>query len=68
VREVLLFFKDNKASSSDFLEDTKWLLKLAYLADIYQHVNTLNTSMQGPKENLLTSTYKLLAFNNKPKV
>jgi hypothetical protein len=49
--ELLLFFKDNNlASFSDFLEDTKLLLKLAYLADVYRHLNTLNTSMQGPKE------------------
>jgi hypothetical protein len=34
--ELHLFFKDgNKDSFSNFLEDTKWLLKLAYLADIY---------------------------------
>jgi hypothetical protein len=68
--ELLLFFKDNnKASSfSDFLEDTKWLLKLAYLADVYQHVNNLNASMQSPKENILTSTDKLLAFKNKHQV
>jgi hypothetical protein len=33
--ELLLFFKDNNmASFSDFLEDTKWLLKLAYIADV----------------------------------
>jgi hypothetical protein len=48
-----------------FFEDTKWLLKLAYLADVYQHLNTWNTSMQGPKENILTSTDKLLASKNK---
>jgi hypothetical protein len=67
--ELLLFFKDNnKASFSDFLEDTKWLLKLAYLADVYQHFNTLNTSMQGPNENILTSAYKFLAFKNKLQV
>ena len=40
-------------------------MKLAYLADIYQHLNNLNTSMQGAKENILTSTDKLLAFKNK---
>ncbi len=40
-------------------------MKLAYLADIYQHLNNLNTSMQGTKENILTSTDKLLAFKNK---
>jgi hypothetical protein len=66
--ELLLFFKDNnKASFSDFLKNTKWLLKLAYLADVYQYLNTLNTSMQGPKENILTSTDKHLAFKNKPR-
>jgi hypothetical protein len=67
--ELLLFFKDNnKASFSDFLQDTKWLLKLAYLTDVYQHLNTLNTSMQGPKENILTTTDELLAFKNKLQV
>jgi hypothetical protein len=47
--ELQLFFKyNNKESFSNFLQDTKWLLELAYLADIYQHLNTSNTSMQGP--------------------
>jgi predicted ATP-binding protein involved in virulence len=47
--ELQLFFKHkNKGSFSNFLEDTKWLLKLAYSADIYQHLNMLNTSMQDP--------------------
>jgi hypothetical protein len=63
--ELQLFFKDsNKDSFSNLLGDTKWLQKLAYLADIYQHLNTLNTSMQGAKENILTSTDKFLAFKN----
>jgi hypothetical protein len=51
-----------------FLEDTKWLLKLAYLADIYQHLNTLNTSTKDPKENISTSTDKFLALKNKIQV
>ncbi len=42
-----------------------WEMKLAYLADIHQHLNNLNTSMKGTKENILTSTDKLLAFKNK---
>ncbi len=40
-------------------------MKLAYLANIYQHLNNLSTSVQGTKENILTSTDKLLAFKNK---
>jgi hypothetical protein len=65
---AFLEIDNNKASFSDFLEDTKWLLKLAYLADVYHYLNTLNTSMQGPKENILTSTDKRLAFTNKLQV
>jgi hypothetical protein len=33
---------------SDSLEDKEWLLKLAYLADMHLHLNTLNISVQGP--------------------
>jgi hypothetical protein len=44
--ELQLFFKGNKKQNfSNFFEETRWLLKLYYLADIYQHLNTLNTSM-----------------------
>jgi hypothetical protein len=57
---MTLFKNNNKKSISNFFEGTKWLLKLAYLADIYQHLNTLNTSIQGPKEDILTTTDKLL--------
>ncbi len=65
-QELLLFFKENNnASFCECLKSTNWQMKLAYLADIYQHLNNLNTSMQGMKENILTSTDKLLAFKNK---
>ncbi len=40
-------------------------MKLAYLEDIYQHLNNLNTSMPGTEGNILTSTDKHLAFKNK---
>jgi hypothetical protein len=60
-KKLQLFFKDNsKESFSSILEDTKWLLKLAYVADIYQHLNTLNTSIQDPKENILISIANFL--------
>ncbi len=65
-QELLLFLKENdKASFCECLESINWKMKLAYIADIYQHLNNLNTSMQGVKENILTSTDKLLAFKNK---
>jgi hypothetical protein len=43
-------------------------LKLAHLADIYQPLNTLNTSTQSPEENTLTRIDKLLAFKDKIQV
>jgi hypothetical protein len=47
--EVLLFLKDNnEASFSEFPEDTKWLLKVAYLADVYQHLKHLEHQHTGP--------------------
>ncbi len=65
-QELLLFFKENnRASFCECLESTNWQMKLAYLADIYQHLHNLNTSMQGMNENILTSTDKLLTFKNK---
>jgi hypothetical protein len=45
---------------SKSLKETKWLLKVA---DMYQPLNTINISMQGPKEGILTSTDKLLALS-----
>ncbi len=65
-QELLLFFRENnKASFCECLESTNWQMKLAYLADIYQHLNKLNTSLKGTKENILSSTDNHLAFKNK---
>lgn len=38
---------------------------LAYLANIFNCINRVNTKMQGREENILTSTDKLLAFQKK---
>ncbi len=65
-QELLLFSKENnKASFCECLEYTKWQMKVADLAYIYQHLNNLNTNMQGTKGNILTPTNKRLAFENK---
>ena len=36
-----------------------------YLAEIFAHLNSLNTSMQGREENILTSSDKLVAYKKK---
>jgi hypothetical protein len=58
--ELQLFFKDdNKESFSNFLKETKCLFS-RYLSAL-KHIE----HQQVPKENILTSTDKLLAYKNK---
>lgn len=64
--ELKKYFQE--ISRSDFaecFEDEEWLQKLAYLADIFNHMNLLNKSMQGSGENILTSSDKMLGFKKK---
>jgi hypothetical protein len=63
VELLLVFIGNDKASFSDFLDNTKCLLKLAYLAGIYRHLNTLNTLFHDQKESILTSSNKTVALS-----
>lgn len=63
VREFLL--NQNMPELYQHLDDDYWLTKLAYLADIFEHLNELNKKMQGRNENILTSSDKLQGFKKK---
>ncbi|XP_026819147.1 zinc finger BED domain-containing protein 5-like [Rhopalosiphum maidis] len=46
--EVRLFFIEHKSFSlSERVNDYSWLVTLAYLSDIFTHLNALNLSLQG---------------------
>ncbi|XP_076324212.1 zinc finger BED domain-containing protein 5-like [Tachypleus tridentatus] len=47
--ELMIFFTSNNIEYVKFLSDESWCLKLAYLSDIFQHLNNLNMSMQGKR-------------------
>lgn len=47
------------------LDDDYWIAKLAYMADIFEHLNELNKKMQGPHENILSSSDKLQGLKQK---
>jgi len=64
-KELLLFFENENMSFVEDLKDDLWCAKLGYLADIFNYVNSVNTTMQGSNENILTSTDKLSAFHKK---
>ncbi|GFT07556.1 SCAN domain-containing protein 3 [Trichonephila clavipes] len=61
--EMKIFFEQNKNYEFvHLLEDKIWCTKLAYLSDIFVIFNNINSSMQGPNENILNSTDKLVGF------
>lgn len=65
-KELLVFFqKEGNDSFVNYFESNLWCAKLAYLADIFDYLNSVNTSIQGKDENILKSTDKLLAFQKK---
>ncbi|XP_050066389.1 zinc finger BED domain-containing protein 5-like [Aphis gossypii] len=67
LKEELLEFYSTEGNITlcELLKNEKWCAMLAYLADIFNYINGVNTNMQGREENILTSTDKLLAFQKK---
>uniref|UniRef100_A0A1Y1KZY7 HAT C-terminal dimerisation domain-containing protein n=2 Tax=Photinus pyralis TaxID=7054 RepID=A0A1Y1KZY7_PHOPY len=63
--ELLMFLQDAKSEYADHFSDPVWLLKLAFLADLFSHLNNLNKNLQGREENILTAKDKVKAFHAK---
>lgn len=63
--ELLLFLQDHKSEYANYFCDPVWLLKLAFLADLFNHLNILNKSLQGKEENILTAKDKVKGFLTK---
>ena len=62
-QELQAFFeKEKKSKFIAFLECEFWTSKLEYLTDMFQHLNSLNLSMQNGNEDILSSTDKIKAF------
>lgn len=67
LKEMMLkLFQENQQTEfCDLIQNELWCTKLAYLSDIFEHLNKLNTSMQGKGENILTSVDKICAMRDK---
>ncbi|XP_068247939.1 zinc finger BED domain-containing protein 5-like [Palaemon carinicauda] len=63
--EMLAFFTLEQEEFCDLLADDTWCAKLSYFADIFELLNTVNASMQGKSENVLSSTDKIKALKEK---
>jgi hypothetical protein len=56
------YFQENRRPDFAKCFEDEWLEKLAYLADIFHHMNQLNKSLQGSGTNVLTSSDKILGL------
>jgi hypothetical protein len=67
LKEVLWEFYSTEGNITfcKFFKNKKWCTMLAYLADTFNHNNSVNSKIQICEENILTSTDKLLAFQKK---
>ncbi|XP_035209260.1 zinc finger BED domain-containing protein 5-like [Stegodyphus dumicola] len=63
--ELKVFLTNEGSDYAKQLASDEWCARLAYLVDIFHHLNELNTRMQGRNENLLTSTDKINGFRSK---
>ena len=63
--ELKVFLTNERCDDAKLLVSSEWCARLACMADIFQHLNELNTWMQGLNENLLTNTDKINGFRSK---
>ena len=63
--EIHAFLQQEKNQLADYLAENEFLLKLAYLCDIFAKLNKLNLSMQGADRNMLDISDKITAFTKK---
>lgn len=63
--EVFCFLNKDNHSLAEFFCDEDFLIKLAYLSDIFEKLNILNRSLQIQDANILTWNDKIQAFIRK---
>ncbi|CAM1298524.1 Uncharacterised protein r2_g811 [Pycnogonum litorale] len=67
LREELKLFCEHRGKMEYFsrLNDEEWIMRLAYLADIFEQLNLLNLQMQGHNTNMVKFLDSLNAFLSK---
>jgi hypothetical protein len=60
--EVPLLLKQKETPLLEHSERKDFIHGQAYLADIYNHMNVINLSVQGPELTIMDATEKLQAF------
>lgn len=63
--EVFMFLSEKNHDMKKLFADEEWLSRLAYLADIFDKLNTLNLGLQGPNTTAFTASDKINSFKRK---
>jgi zinc finger BED domain-containing protein 5/7/8/9 len=63
--EIISYFKTEDTNDFEFLHNDVWWLQVSFLTDIFEKLNSLNLCLQGARENIITITGKLKAFEDK---
>jgi len=64
-KEGELFLIVKESDLSRYLQDKKWLARLAYLSDILSYINELNLKLQGPDKTIFNGWNKIETFKKK---
>ena len=62
--ELQAFLQQENSNFADCLAENEFLLKLAYLCDVFAKLNKLNISMQGLDKNMLDVSDKIATFKD----
>jgi hypothetical protein len=62
LQEIQIFLKEDEHKYTEHYVNEEFLVKLAYLCDIFEKLNALNLSLQGINMHPLKSMEKNLAF------
>ncbi|XP_076038362.1 zinc finger BED domain-containing protein 5-like isoform X1 [Oratosquilla oratoria] len=63
--EIEIFLYEKRHTLADCFKDAAWLAKLAYLSDIFTHLNELNLDMQGRNHTMVDIGEKIVSFKKK---
>ena len=63
--QITAFLTQNHSSLADLFSNSVWLAHVAYLADGFEKLNTLNVSMQGRGHKFLNNMTKLMLSKKK---
>ena len=63
--EICSFLDAQKKDLEFSKHDELWWLQVQFIADLFEKVNVLNSSLQGPSENTIIATSTLTSFDEK---